>query len=80
MGENMKSLVRSSLKSAPAAIAVALLTGFAWLTPGGAFAASDQLTFDTPQAAMTALLDALEKRQPLQVIECSGFKRIKRPV
>jgi hypothetical protein len=72
MGENMKSLVRSSLKSAPAAIAVALLTGFAWLTPGGAFAASDQLTFDTPQAAMTALLDALEKRDSDAVLALFG--------
>ena len=58
----MNNLVRSYLKTASAqlirAIVVALLTGLAWLTPGGAFAAADQLTFDTPQAAMTALLNA----------------------
>jgi Protein of unknown function (DUF2950) len=76
MGENMNNLVRSYLRTASAqlirAIVVALLTGLAWLTPGGAFAAADQLTFDTPQAAMTALLNALDKRDSDAVLALFG--------
>src|SRR5690242_816619 len=76
MGETMNNLVRSYLKIASAqlirAIVVALLTGLAWLMPGGAFAAADQLTFDTPQAAMIALLNALEKRDSDAVLALFG--------
>src|SRR4051812_19470198 len=72
----MNSLVRSYFKTASAqlvhAIVVALLTGFAWFTPGGASAASDQLTFDTPQAAMTALLNALEEHDSDAVLALFG--------
>jgi hypothetical protein len=29
---------------------------------------------------MNLLLDRIESREPLQIVECSGFKRIKRSV
>jgi hypothetical protein len=76
-GENMRhspilGFPRLALTARPRAIAIALLIGLWCVTPVRAFAAADQPTFKTPEAAMAALLNALDKKDPDAVLALFG--------
>jgi enoyl-CoA hydratase/carnithine racemase len=75
MGEDMRnspvrSILRSILLHLPRAVAVIFLVSL--LTPVQTLAAVDQPTFATPEAAMAALLDALERKDADAVLALFG--------